>query len=76
MRNMIHIIIVNSDGKAFPCSFMEGEEGWEEGIDLTDDKYKNFTTQVWNHPRILEWRESAIRCINCNGCNQCPHYEI
>ena len=67
---------INVDGKFFPCSFMEGEEGWKDGIDLTDDKYKNFTTQVWNHPRILEWRQNAIRCINCNGCNQCPHYEI
>jgi len=19
---------------------------------------------------------NTIRCINCNGCNQCPHYEI
>ncbi len=73
---MIHIMDINVDGKFFPCSFMEGEEGWKDGIDLKDDKYKNFTTQVWNHPRILEWRQNAIRCINCNGCNQCPHYEI
>ena len=69
-------VYVNVDGQVFPCSFMEGEEGWTEGIDLTDDKYKNFTTQVWNHPRVLEWRNNAIRCINCKGCNQCPHYEI
>lgn len=69
-------VYVNVDGQVFPCSFMEGEQGWEKGIDLTDDKYKNFTTQVWNHPRVLEWRNNAIRCINCKGCNQCPHYEI
>ena len=67
---------VNVKGEMFPCSFMEKEPGWEKGIDLTDDKYKNFTTQVWNHPRILEWRQNALRCIDCNGCNQCPHYEI
>ena len=67
---------VNVKGEMFPCSFMEKESGWEKGIDLTDDKYKNYTTQVWNHPRVLEWRQNALRCINCNGCNQCPHYEI
>ena len=75
-ESTLYSFYVNVEGKAFPCSFMEGEDGWEEGIDLTDEKYKNFTTQVWNHPRILEWRQNAIRCINCNGCNQCPHYEI
>lgn len=67
---------VNVEGRFFPCSFMEGEDNWSDGIDLTDDKYKNYTTQVWNHPRILEWRQNALRCIDCNGCNQCPHYEI
>ena len=75
-ESTLYSFYVNSDGKAFPCSFMEGEDGWEEGIDLMDDKYKNFTTQVWNHPRVLEWRQNAIRCIECKGCNQCPHYEI
>ena len=67
---------INVDGVLFPCSFMEGEEGWKDGIDLKDATYSNFTAQVWNHPRILEWRQNAIRCINCKGCNQCPHYEI
>ena len=69
-------IFVNVKGEVFPCSFMEKEQGWEKGINLTDDKYKNYTTQVWNHPRVLEWRQNSLRCIDCNGCNQCPHYEI
>lgn len=75
-ESTLYSTFVNVKGELFPCSFMEGEEGWKEGIDLKNDKYKNFTTQVWNHPRVLEWRQNAIRCINCNGCNQCPHYEI
>lgn len=75
-ESTLYSIFVNVKGEVFPCSFMEGEQDWEHGIDLKDDKYKNFTTQVWNHPRVLEWRQNAIRCINCNGCNQCPHYEI
>ena len=75
-ESLLASIYVNVNGEVFPCSFMEGEGGWEQGIDLTDEKYRNFTTQVWNHPRVLEWRQNAIRCIKCNGCNQCPHYEI
>ena len=69
-------IFVNVKGEVFPCSFMEKEQGWEKGIDLTDDKYKNYTTQVWNHPRILEWRMMAMNCVDCNGKCKCPHYEI
>lgn len=75
-ESLMESIYINVNGEVFPCSFMEGEQEWEHGLDLTNDKYKNFTTQVWNHPRVLEWRQSAIRCINYKGCNQCPHYEI
>lgn len=69
-------IFVNVKGEVFPCSFMEKEHGWEKGIDLTDDKYKNYTTQVWNHPRLLEWRQMSMRCCDCDGQCACPHYEI
>ena len=75
-ESLMESIYINVNGEVFPCSFMEGEDNWKEGIDLKNDKYKNYTTQVWNHPRVLEWRQNALRCINCNGCNQCPHYEI
>lgn len=69
-------IFVNVKGEVFPCSFMEKEQGWEKGIDLTNDKYKNYTTQVWNHPRLLEWRQMSMRCCDCDGKCKCPHYEI
>lgn len=69
-------IFVNVKGEVFPCSFMEKEHGWEKGIDLTDDKYKNYTAQVWNHPRLLEWRMMTMNCVDCNGKCKCPHYEI
>ena len=75
-ESLLASIYVSVKGEVFPCSFMEGEDGWKEGINLLDDRYKNFTTQVWNHPRVLEWRQNSLRCIDCNGCNQCPHYEI
>ena len=69
-------IFVNVKGEVFPCSFMEKEQGWETGIDLTDDKYRNYTTQVWNHPRLLEWRMMSMKCVDCQGKCKCPHYEI
>ena len=75
-ESLMESIYINVNGEGFPCSFMEGEDNWKEGIDLKNDKCRNFTAQVWNHPRVLEWRQNALRCINCNGCNQCPHYEI
>ena len=69
-------IFVNVKGEVFPCSFMEKEQGWETGIDLTDGKYKNYTTQVWNHPRLLEWRLMSMNCVDCQGKCKCPHYKI
>ena len=69
-------IFVNVKGEVFPCSFMEKEQGWETGINLTDEKYKNYTTQIWNNPRILEWRKGSMNCVDCDGRCKCPHYEI
>lgn len=69
-------IFVNVKGEVFPCSFVEKEPGWELGIDLKSDRYVNFTTQVWNHPRILEWRSSSYLCTDCENRCKCPHYEI
>lgn len=67
---------VNVKGFMYPCSFMEGEGDWKDGIDLTDEKYTDYTAQIWNHERIKEWREHSVKCIECNGCNKCPYYEI
>lgn len=69
-------IFVNVNGEVFPCSFVEKEPGWETGIDLKSDKYVNFTTQVWNHPRIIEWRKMSCSCADCDNRCKCPHYEI
>ena len=64
------LCIVNVDGVVYPCSFMEGEGEWKSGISLLNEE------NVWNHPRVLEWREKAIKCIECKGCNECPYYEV
>lgn len=67
-------LYINTDGKLFPCSFMDGEGEWKDGIDLAS--MQDFTKDVWEHKRVLEWRNKSIECIKCNGCNSCPHYDV
>lgn len=66
---------VNVFGELFPCSFIEGESGWESGIDLTQNF--DFVKDVWNgDARVLSWREDALSKISCDGCNSCPVFKI
>lgn len=73
---------MNVDGEYFPCSFAEGEPGWEKGL-----PYKEFESfmHIWDHPRILEWRTKLIlssqkaynACGTCKSmsiCRSCPLY--
>lgn len=64
---------INVHGEFFPCSFTEGEEGWEEGIQVCD--YEDFS-EVWHHPRVEAWRKRALWCISCKGSNECPYWEV
>ena len=64
---------INVHGEFFPCSFMEGEAGWEEGIQVCD--YDDFSV-VWHHPQVEEWRKRALWCIGCKGSNECPYWEV
>ena len=65
---------INYQGIYYPCSFMEGEGNWKEGIDL--NKVKNFEKEVWNHEKVLAFRNAAIKKIEHHGCNSCPYYEV
>jgi hypothetical protein len=53
---------INVDGNYFPCSFIEGTKGWEEGLNVSycDD----FLEDVWNHPRNVEFRNGCLSCLN------------
>ena len=62
-------VYINTEGKFYPCSFMEGTPGWEEGVDVT--KVKDFVSEVWFHPRVVSWRENLLK----NNC-KCPVYNI
>ena len=62
-------LYVNVEGKAFPCSFCEGEGDWKEGIDLLSAE--NFTKDVWKHPRFVEWRKNLL----AKG-RECPVFKV
>ena len=59
-------IYVDVDGFVYPCSFAPGTTGWETGIDMKT--ISNFD-EIWNHPRIVEFRNGSIN--SSNGCNSC-----
>ena len=65
------------DGKFFPCSFMEGEGDWKEGLDVLT--CKDFVTDVWNNPKTEEFRKSLlsnITYIEGTPCRMCPFFEV
>ena len=67
---------VNYKGEYFPCSFTEGTEGWEKGINVLEcNSTQDFIDKVWNNPRTVEFRNNLIKNV-CNGCRSCPIYDI
>ena len=69
-------LYVDVAGAVQPCSFAEGNEKWEIGINLLE--VKDFTKEVWNHPRLLSFRESLLTASEdrCNNCRKCPLYNL
>lgn len=57
----------NVDGKFFPCSFCEGENGWEEGLEIKN----NFLEDIWYNERVIEFRNKLLK-----GCRNCPMFKI
>lgn len=61
------------DGTYYPCSFMEYEGEWKEGIKLSDIKnFKDF----WYEERVKNWRAEVFQNINKNGCNKCKFFNV
>ena len=60
---------ISCKGKFFVCSFAEGEDEWVEGLDVLH--CNDFIEDIWNHPRLIKWRERLIR----NERN-CPIYDL
>lgn len=70
-------LYVNTEGKFFPCSFMDGEvveDGgdWTEGIDVVN--CNNFLRDVWFNEKTLQFRQKCVECTRNN--RGCPHYSI
>lgn len=67
---------INVKGEFFPCSFTEGTEGWETGLDVVTCDH--FTRDIWNHPRVEKFRETLIGTQHNNkfSCRNCPIYKI
>jgi len=70
---------INVEGNFFPCSFTEGEKGWETGISVLDAKeFKD----VWYDARVVEFRNKLLNTSkNCNCkfskfCRNCPTFEV
>ncbi len=71
---------MNVEGKYFPCSFTEGENDWEEGIDGNNPE--NFIDDIWFNPRLISWRNNLInsskgcKCKSSSICRNCPIFAI
>lgn len=73
-EKLLYSLYINDEGKLFPCSFMEKEGEWENGIDML--KINNFVKDVWYSDLVKKDREISLHCINCNGCNSCSYYDV
>lgn len=58
---------INVNGDYFPCSFVEGEGDWEEGLSL----FKYSVGEVWKHPKTKKFRRELMKCNR-----SCPMFII
>lgn len=65
---------INVEGDFFPCSFVEGEEGWKEGICVSE--VDSFLSEVWNHSKTVQFRNKVITNKDSNNCRMCPIFDI
>jgi MoaA/NifB/PqqE/SkfB family radical SAM enzyme len=71
-ESTVYSSYINERGEFFPCSFMEGEKGWRNGIPVYDTV--DFLEEVWMDLRTRAFRKRVIDCRqNCGGC---VHYEV
>jgi len=59
-------IYINVEGKAFPCSFCEGVEGYD-GVDVKD---------AWTSEEFKKFRSALLANKDENGCRNCPVYKL
>jgi len=60
---------ISVSGHYYPCSFCDGVENWEEGIDVLN--CEDFLKDVWFNEKTLNFKK---KLLNCN--RDCPVYII
>lgn len=71
---------INVDGDWFPCSFCEGETGWEQGISVVNGN--DFLEDVWYSERVQRWRDIMLhsseqcQCQFAKICRSCPVFDV
>lgn len=60
---------INCKGNFYVCSFAEGEDDWQEGLDVLD--CNDFLKDIWYHPRLIKWRERLL-----SRKRSCPIYNL
>ena len=64
----------NVEGKFFPCSFIEGTPGWEDGIDIISDDKSEFVKDLWYNESTRKFRAETMKCRECQIA--CSVYKI
>jgi len=66
---------IDVEGNFYPCSFCEGAEGWEQGIDVK--KCSSFLKDIWYNDRVIQFRNRLnSNCNNCHKARECIIYEV
>jgi MoaA/NifB/PqqE/SkfB family radical SAM enzyme len=67
---------INTGGKFFPCSFVEGEKLFPKGLDVIS--CRNFLEEIWYHPTTNRFRRLILNSELKNKfcCRMCPQFEI
>ena len=76
-------LYISVNAIAFPCSFAEGEKGWEEGFNIMDCKnHDDFLKQIWHSDKMKKWRDRMLvasqdcDCQFTKVCRFCPIFDI
>lgn len=64
-------IYCNVDGEFSPCSFCEGEKGWEKG-----KKVENFSSDIWNSKEFKGFRTKLLKSKCKMGQRKCPMFKV
>lgn len=70
---------INVDGYFFPCSFCEGSDYWEEGLNVLDcNNSEDFENTIWNNLKTNQFRERLLQTEKDNEfkCRTCPIFNV